>query len=171
VGFGSLLREARLSAGLTLDELAQRAGTSAPTLSNYERGRKEPRLETAQRIVRASGFELQVAITPVGLARPLTRKDRQSLALHRAVAVRLFDDPDEVLATADRNLRRLQEVHGDGPSAPYVDAWAALLAGPRDDLFDVLTATSQRARDLRQTSPFAGVLDPDDRERVLAAVR
>lgn len=38
--------------------LARRAGTSRPTLSAYEHGRKSPSLETAVRIVGEAGFEL-----------------------------------------------------------------------------------------------------------------
>ena len=49
-------------AGLSQAALAERAGTSRPTLSAYERGRKSPTLETAARIVLAAGFDL--AITP-----------------------------------------------------------------------------------------------------------
>ena len=39
---GAQLRRARLSAGLSLREVAQRAGTSHATLSAYERGLKSP---------------------------------------------------------------------------------------------------------------------------------
>ncbi|MEI7548395.1 MAG: helix-turn-helix transcriptional regulator [Actinomycetota bacterium] len=45
-------------AGLSLEELAARAGTSRTTLSAYERGRKSPNLATASRIVESAGLEL-----------------------------------------------------------------------------------------------------------------
>lgn len=57
-----LIEQARERAGLTKDELAQRAGTSRPTLSAYVHGRKSPRLDTTERIVNEAGFAL--AITP-----------------------------------------------------------------------------------------------------------
>ena len=50
---GAQLRRARLSAGLSLREVAQRAGTSHATLSAYERGLKSPTLDTFLRIVNA----------------------------------------------------------------------------------------------------------------------
>jgi transcriptional regulator with XRE-family HTH domain len=59
---GNLLEQARTAAGLSQAALAGRAGTSRPTLSAYEHGRKSPTLETAARIVGEAGFEL--AITP-----------------------------------------------------------------------------------------------------------
>lgn len=58
----NLLERARTAAGLSQAALAERAGTSRPTLSAYEHGRKSPTLETAARIVGEAGYEL--AITP-----------------------------------------------------------------------------------------------------------
>lgn len=55
---GDLLREARLRAGLTQDELAERAGTARSQISRYERGDVLPSLETLRRLVRACGLEL-----------------------------------------------------------------------------------------------------------------
>jgi transcriptional regulator with XRE-family HTH domain len=47
---------ARRAAGLTLRELAERADTSHATIAAYEAGRKTPRVDTLDRIVRAAGF-------------------------------------------------------------------------------------------------------------------
>lgn len=58
----NVLEQARDAAGLSQAALAERAGTSRPTLSAYEHGRKSPTLDTAARIVGEAGFEL--AITP-----------------------------------------------------------------------------------------------------------
>ena len=57
-----LLVQAREAAGLTQGAMAAVAGTSRPTLSAYEHGRKSPTLATAARIVGEAGFEL--ALTP-----------------------------------------------------------------------------------------------------------
>jgi len=58
----SLLVRARQAGGLSQASLAKLAGTSRPTLSAYERGRKSPTLETAARIIEEAGFEL--SLTP-----------------------------------------------------------------------------------------------------------
>lgn len=55
---GELLTSARESSGFSQAELAARAGTSRPTLSAYEHGRKSPTMDTASRILSAAGFEL-----------------------------------------------------------------------------------------------------------------
>jgi transcriptional regulator with XRE-family HTH domain len=54
----SLLERARRDAGLSQDELARRAGTSRPTLSAYENGRKSPSLSTAERLLAQAGYAL-----------------------------------------------------------------------------------------------------------------
>lgn len=55
-----LLLKARRAAGMNQDELARRAGTSRPTLSAYEHGRKSPTLETVARLLARTGFELDI---------------------------------------------------------------------------------------------------------------
>jgi len=60
---GLKLAEARHRARLSQDELAERAGTSRPTLSSYEHGHRSPTLRTASRALAGAGFEL--AATPL----------------------------------------------------------------------------------------------------------
>lgn len=55
---GELLERVRGSAGLTQEELARRAGTSRPTLSAYEHGRKSPTVATYARILAEAGWKL-----------------------------------------------------------------------------------------------------------------
>lgn len=166
-----LLAEVRMSLGLTLTELGDRSGTSAPTLSNYERGRKEPRFSTAVRILESTGYRLRLEAVPVDVDRPLTRKDRRSLAMHRLVASKLLADPDSVRSRAWRNLETLGEANADGRASAYLQAWHRLLDGPTDALIDTLTSERQSARDLRQVSPFAGTLTEQERRRIIASIR
>ena len=60
VAVENVLERARRAEGLSQAVLAERAGTSRPTLSAYERGRKSPTLETAARIVREAGYDLTI---------------------------------------------------------------------------------------------------------------
>jgi transcriptional regulator with XRE-family HTH domain len=53
-----LLEHVRVSSGLTQEELARRAGTSRPTLSAYERGRKSPTVATFARLLSRAGWDL-----------------------------------------------------------------------------------------------------------------
>lgn len=70
-----LLVRARRLSGLSQQEFARRAGTSRPTLSAYERGRKSPTLATADRIVSVAGLHLDLEPT-VTFARLRTRRGR-----------------------------------------------------------------------------------------------
>ena len=54
----TLISRAREAAGLSKTDLADRAGTSRPTLSAYEHGRVSPTLDTVERILAATGFRL-----------------------------------------------------------------------------------------------------------------
>lgn len=57
----TIIARARHGSGLSQRALAQRSGTSQPTLSEYERGGKSPTLAVAERIVRSIGYDLDLA--------------------------------------------------------------------------------------------------------------
>jgi len=93
--------------------------------------------------------------------------ERRSIALHAAVAARL----DE--ATVERAVGRVDGWLRDGGpvSAPVATAWAVLLAGPREALAQALVRDDEAMRDLRQNTPFAGVVSPAERWRIVRRVR
>src|SRR5262245_29446500 len=57
-----VLRQARLRAGLTQQQLAERLGTSQSVIARWESGRARPTLANLERVVRACGFELELGI-------------------------------------------------------------------------------------------------------------
>src|SRR5947199_10522199 len=59
IAIGPRVRALREAMGLSLRDLAQRTGVSAPMLSQVERGETSPTLAVAQRI--ASGLELSLS--------------------------------------------------------------------------------------------------------------
>jgi hypothetical protein len=75
--------------------------------------------------------------------------------------------PDTYLATARNNLTLLRST-ARGRAVTWVDEWDRLLERPLHELLDALTSTTTKGRELRQNSPFAGVLSEDERSRVLA---
>ncbi len=60
----ALLIQARKRAGITQAEMARRAGTSQPVISAYERGRRDPSIETLRRLVQATGAQLELGVGP-----------------------------------------------------------------------------------------------------------
>lgn len=91
-----------------------------------------------------------------------------SLALHNAVAQRIRADPSLVA----RAQRRVEDWLRHGTVAGvYAQAWREILALPPEEVARFLEDTGDRARQLRQTSPFAGVLDPRTRWAVWRRAR
>ena len=87
----------------------------------------------------------------------------RSRALHAAVAERLRADPELV----GKALARVEVWLEDKSVArPYAEAWQVLLGGSLADITLALCEDSERMHDLRQVSPFAGVLDPRTRWRI-----
>jgi hypothetical protein len=112
-----------------------------------------------ERLASAVGLEATVDFVP-----PLTREERRSLALHRAIAVRVAEDPERVRAHARRSLRRMAAA---APGASQLlREWEVLLKRPLEALLPVLTDTGPWARELRHVTPFAGVLSAAERAAI-----
>jgi hypothetical protein len=89
--------------------------------------------------------------------------DRRSLALHDAVAAKIEAHP-ELLGVARANLARWLS---RGPQ-PALLEWRELLDRTSvTELVALLRSGSEAAVRLRQSSPFAGVLTPDERRAIL----
>ena len=150
-----LLARVRAEAGLSQDELARRAGTSRTAVSAYEHGRKSPSLDTAERLLAGSGYELD-AIPRISFSAVAGRRGRTQLVpdrlprlpIERALAtVRLplalnWSQPGRLFRLADRGDRaRVYELvlREGGPDdvlryldgALLVDLWDELVL-PRD---------------------------------------
>jgi predicted nucleotidyltransferase/DNA-binding XRE family transcriptional regulator len=89
---GALLREARVSAGLSQAELAARAGVTQSVVSVYESGHRQPALPTLAALIHATGHELDIQVRPLvaapgRLSGPLGRRlVRRRAAVLRTVA-------------------------------------------------------------------------------------
>jgi transcriptional regulator with XRE-family HTH domain len=60
----SLIREARLRAGLTQTELAERTGRDRSVIARWEQAVVAPSVETLLELVRACGFDLPLELHP-----------------------------------------------------------------------------------------------------------
>lgn len=153
------VRTLRILTGLTQAELASAAGTSQPTIAAYEAGRKSPSMATLRRLADAAGIGMNVVFHS-----RMTREDRRSLRLHGAIASRLMRDPGAILRTARQNLRLMRDRHPAADS--LLREWEVLLDQPVAEVAAALVDPSPRGRELRQVTPFAGVLSASERAEV-----
>ena len=152
----------RRTVGLTQAALANAAGTSQPTIASYEAGRKSPTLNTVSRLAESVGLAMSVQFHP-----PLTREDRRSIWLHRSIARRLEERPRWVLQRARENLKKMR--HANPGARQLLDEWGVFLKRSIPELIPLLTDPGPRARELRQVTPFAGVLSAEERARAYRA--
>ena len=61
---GPLIREARLRAGLTQAELAERAGRERSVIARWEQGSVSPSIDNLLAVIHACGFDLPLALVP-----------------------------------------------------------------------------------------------------------
>jgi transcriptional regulator with XRE-family HTH domain len=65
VDSGQLLRETRRRAGLTQQQLADRAAVSQSLVARIEKGRVAPSFDRLLALVRACGFDLDIHVVPL----------------------------------------------------------------------------------------------------------
>jgi transcriptional regulator with XRE-family HTH domain len=99
----ALLQLARLKAGISQRELAERASVPTTMISAYERDKRQPSVETLLRLLHAAGFELRMKLEP-------------------------YDPHDEVLAALEENRsaserrRRDREINAWREARPVAEA-------------------------------------------------
>ncbi len=86
----------------------------------------------------------------------------RSLAYHRAVAERLAREP----AILERARARVRGWLQRTPTPHYAIAWDEVLTRPVAEIAEFLRDDAERARELRQSTPFAGTLAPRERWRL-----
>ena len=92
--------------------------------------------------------------------------ERRSRAAHQVVAERL--DP----ALVEEARARVERLAAEGHLHPrYAERWRGLLSRPLDEIAAAIAADDEEGRDLRQNSPFAGVLNEQERRRIIETVR
>jgi len=88
--------------------------------------------------------------------------DQIQLAQHKLIAKKLQENPETILALAQRNLRRYIG-NRPAPATSLWREWRTLLEeNSIDRIVAVMTAKTQKATELRQASPFAGALTQDE---------
>jgi transcriptional regulator with XRE-family HTH domain len=127
----TLLRSSRLASGITQGDLAARAKTSQPEISTIESGKKNPTVDTLERILRQTGHRI-IAVPGTGPDAAETA-ERIASAKSRDAELRAFLDYSDSLSHAagvDRVVLGIAEPHSTGSVA-----WDAALAALVDYWF------------------------------------
>ncbi|MFF5177216.1 helix-turn-helix domain-containing protein [Micromonospora sp. NPDC000316] len=148
---------------LTTGQVAKLLGSSRQQVVNLcERG-KLPFVKVGMhRRIERSQVEAMLHPKP-----ELTRDQLKSLWLHQAVAGSLVTDPDAVLGKARKNLDRLLQQHRETMTEVWLKLWQDKIDEGVGAVLRVLTSEDPEAVELRQNSPFAGVLSQSQRKKVL----
>ena len=158
------IRMVRAVTGMSQARLAAAAGTSQPTVAAYESEAKSPTWRT---VVRASGSVGLACYPWVGPA--MTRDQQRSLMLHVAIAAELAARPERVVAVARRNLAVMRTASAGAHA--LLDEWERILRLPSSLVASRMLDPSDHGRDLRQVTPFAGILDARSRAAIYRAFR
>ena len=117
------------------------------------------RIGTHRRIPRSEVSRLKGA---------LSREQERSLWLHQALLGELLSDPTEVLQKALSNIDRWRSSHrSDGRTVRYLDEWEHVLRSGLDTVIQTVTSRTPESCELRQNTPFSGVLPEETRKQVL----
>jgi excisionase family DNA binding protein len=151
---------------LSTGEAARMLGVSRQHVVNLcTQGRLPFATVGTHRRLRRADVEAMLSITG------LSREAERSLWVHRAVAGKVVLDPDASIELAQRNLARMLQVHTDGMSRAWLIRWESVLDHGVDAVLETLSSVSADAVELRQNSPFAGILTEQERTAVRGAFR
>ncbi len=166
-----MLRGRRARLGLSQRAAARACGIPQSMLSRLETGETQPSISTLQRVLDGLGAELHLELRTPGDGAPRREKQR-SLWLNRMVVGELTREPHRAIGIARENLARLRGVHAERASIlEAFDRWGEILDEGVESIVATLTGLDEEAEDLRQNSPFAGVLTPEQREQALSSFR
>jgi transcriptional regulator with XRE-family HTH domain len=169
------IKQARLRRGIGVRALARLAGVTPGAVTQWESSEEKGKLResTLHRVLAAMGTTLEAEYPPLSLNPLPRREDRVALELHRAVAAKLVMNPEAVLSVVPENIRCMRSrIQGNAAHAG-LDRWEFLVEQKQiGALVDQLLSTDSLSVSLRQTSPFLGVLNEEERQTAIGrAVR
>jgi hypothetical protein len=104
----------------------------------------------------------------VGVVDPHRLAELRSIALHEAIGTEIVRRPELVEAAR----QRVHSSSAEGKLAPaHRDAWLRILDRPIEDVVAFLREDSEEARELRQATPFTGIIGARQRWSIWRAVR
>jgi hypothetical protein len=94
---------------------------------------------------------------------PLRRAAARSLAMHVLIAKKVTANP-ALLQIASANLERWGANHNPAPR--WISEWREILKKPWPEISALITSSNQESDRLRKSTPFVGILSPDERRKI-----
>ncbi len=168
---GEVLREVMLETGITQSELSRLSGVRQPSISGFLSGKVDISDDQLDRLLSCMGFRLEVTRRPV--EPDLTHSERRSWMLHRRLSRHLTRESFE--DWRPRLLRNLENVRSGVKGRVHLDnveRWTDLIqGGDVVGLHRAMTGLDRRSIEMREVSPFSGLLPDDERVEVLRELR
>ena len=167
----SILRDVMSRTGMTQSHLSVLSGVKQPSLSQMLHGRIDMSDDMLDRLLSCMGYRLEVVRRPVPVS--LDHSSERRWRMHRPLVSQL--SPDSLRRwgpVLTRNLERLRRSTRGEPHVRNLDRWSELVSS--DDirgLRRVMTGLDTDSVQMREISPFGGLLPEGERQRVLTEVR
>lgn len=165
-----ILHDVMSRTGMTQSRLSSLSGVKQPSLSQMLHGRIVMSDVMLDRLLSCMGYRLEVVRRPVLVS--LDHSTERRWRMHQALVSRLSPESlGEWRPVLSRNLERLKKSTRGEPHLGNLDRWCELVAS--DDVRGirrVMTGLDTDSVQMREVSPFGGLLSEDERQRVLMEV-
>jgi hypothetical protein len=166
-----ILRDVMSGTGTTQSRLSVLSGVKQPSLSQMLHGRIDMSDDMLDRLLSCMGYRLEVVRRPVRVE--LDHSTERRWRMHQPLVSQLSPDSlRQWRPVLTRNLERLRTSTRGEPHMRNVDRWSELVSS--DDvpgIRRVMTGLDTDSVQMREVSPFGGLLPENERQRVLTQVQ
>ncbi|KHL16085.1 UNVERIFIED_CONTAM: DNA-binding protein [Mumia flava] len=157
--------------GTTQTMLSRVSGVHQPSISQFLSGKVDLSDEQLDRLLSCMGYRLEVVRRPV--EPELTHSEHRSWMLHRRLSFHLTKPTfEEWQPRLLENLERLRGGVRGRVHTQNVERWTDLVSeGEILDLHRAMTGLDRRSIEMREVSPFSGLLPDSERLDVLRELR
>jgi transcriptional regulator with XRE-family HTH domain len=164
----SILRDVMSGSGMTQSRLSLLSGVKQPSLSQMLHGRIDMSDDMLDRLLSCMGYRLEVVRRPVPAI--LDHSSERRWRMHQPLVSQLSPGSlRQWTPVIGRNLELLRQSTRGEPHLSNLDRWSELVSsGDIPGIRRVMTRLDTDSVQMREVSPFGGLLSEDQRQGVLA---
>lgn len=167
----TILRDVMSDAGMTQSRLSVLSGVKQPSLSQMLHGRIEMSDDMLDRLLSCMGFRLEVVRRPVQVN--LNHSNERRWRMHQPLVTQISNDSLKQWGPViTRNLEELRRSSRGEPHRRNIERWSELVSsGDHREIRRLMTGLDTDSIQMREVSPFGGLLSEEERQRVLMEVQ